>query len=188
MRRWGNTIIDCYCCSFNTSAKIENQTKREVEAKMPKKNLTLLTIFIVLPAIAHAIMPSDDIGKMNLNAQMIIVGQVKSIGKVLLPEKGNDARKGVFTLKIIHVIKGYKKIKREQDVHIIYRLPPKPSKGLTAQRVGSIPVNVKVGDLIVVYLNPSRHSGFYRPLAEGSSVIVIMHTDKRKIPQKNKKR
>ncbi|MBW1813573.1 MAG: hypothetical protein JRJ39_07840 [Deltaproteobacteria bacterium] len=147
-------------------------------AKMLKVFLTLVAVCLLLPGTACAIMPPDDIAKLNLKAELILIGEVKGTGKILLPEKGKDARKGVFILKVSHVVKGYSKVKQNEEIHVIYRLPPEPAKGLTANRAGSLQVKVEKGNLVVVYLNPSTHSGFYTPITEGSSVVVILSTGK----------
>jgi len=153
---------------------------------MLKAFISLMTTCILLPGTACAIMPPDDIAKLNLKAEVILVGEVKSTGKILLPEKGKDARKGVFILNVIHVVKGYGKVTPNEEIHVIYRLPPGPTKGLTAHRTGSLQVKVEKGNLVVLYLNPSAHSGFYKPLAEGSSVVVILSTKSEQIQGKEK--
>jgi len=59
---------------------------------MLKVFLTLVAVCLLLPGTACAIMPPDDIAKLNLKAELILIGEVKGTGKILLPEKGKDAR------------------------------------------------------------------------------------------------
>ena len=155
---------------------------------MLKVFITFVMVCLLLPGIACAIMPPDDTAKLNLKAELILVGEVKGAGKVLLPEKGRDARKGVFGLRVIHVVKGYGKVKKGEEVHVIYRplFEPKNNKGLTATQTGSVQVKVNAGDLVVVYINPSHHTGFYKPVAEGSSVVVILPAGKELTPKNDK--
>jgi hypothetical protein len=131
--------------------------------------------------------------KRNLEAKLILVGKVQGTGKVLLPEKGQkgSAIKGVFVLDVLNVIKGYGIVKPGDKIHIIYRLPPEPKGGLVAHRTGSGQVKVEAGNLVVVFIDESRHHGFYRPLAGGSSVVLIKpplkeHTSVEKKAEKQK--
>jgi hypothetical protein len=154
-----------------------------------KKTLSILVIvcFFVTGNV-FALMPPDDMEKRNLEAKLILVGEVKGTGKVLLPEQGRkgSAIKGVFVLDVLNVVKGYGIVKPGDKVHIIFRLPPEPKGGLIAHRTGSAQVKVEAGNLVVVYIDDSRHRGFYRPLAEGSSVVVISPPVKDQIPAEKK--
>lgn len=154
-----------------------------------KKTLSILvTVCFFLPGSIFALMPPDDMEKRNLEAKLILIGEVKGTGKVLLPEKGRkgSAIKGVFVLDVLNVIKGYGIVKPGDKLHIIFRLPPEPKGGLIAHRVGSAQVKVEAGNRVVVYIDDSRHRGFYRPLAEGSSVVVIAPSIKEQIPADKK--
>ncbi|MCP4669644.1 MAG: hypothetical protein GY849_25200, partial [Deltaproteobacteria bacterium] len=133
----------------------------------------LVMVCFFLPGSASALMPPDDMAKRNLEAKLILIGEVKGTGKVLLPEKGGRGKKGVFVLEVLHVIKGYGKVKPGDEVHILFRLPPRPKKGLKAHRAGSLQVKVEEGNLVVVYINPYTFPPFHRPVAEGASVAVI---------------
>lgn len=152
---------------------------------------TLWILFIVwffVTGNVFALMPPDDMEKRNLEAKLILVGEVKGTGKVLLPENGRkgSAIKGVFVLDVLNVVKGYGIVKPGDKVHILFRLPPEPKGGLIAHRTGSAQVKVEAGNLVVVYIDESRHRGFYRPLAEGSSVVVIRPSVKEQIPVEKK--
>jgi hypothetical protein len=139
-----------------------------------KKTLPMLAmICFFLSGSASARMPPDDMAKRNLEAKLILVGEVKGTGKVLLPERGGRAKKGVFALRVLHVVKGYGIVKPGEEIHILFRLPPEPEKGLAVHRTGSLQVTVEAGNLVVVYLNPSKFKLFHRPIAEGASVVVI---------------
>ena len=71
-----------------------------------------LSVFVIacffVPGSIFALMPPGQIEKLNLEAKLILVGEVKGTGKVLLPEKGQkgSAMKGVFVLDVLNVIKG----------------------------------------------------------------------------------
>ena len=142
---------------------------------MIKVLLVLVTFCFLLPGTTSALMPPEDMAKRNLEAKMILIGEVKGTGIILLPEKGSRSspKKGIFILNVLHVVKGYGIVKPGDKVHIIFRPAPKPKGGLVAQTAGSIQVMVEAGDLVVVYIDPAKHRGFYRPIAEGSSVVVI---------------
>ena len=45
---------------------------------------------------------------------------------------------------------------------------------------------VNAGNFVVVYIDPSKHRGFCRPLAEGASVVVISPSIKEQIPAEEK--
>ena len=150
-----------------------------------KKALSILvTVCFFLPGSIFALMPPDDMEKRNLEAKLILIGEVKGTGKVLLPEKGRkgSAIKGVFVLDVLNVVKGYGIVKPGDKLHIIFRLPPEPKGDLVLTVSGSGPVKVNAGNFVVVYIDPSKHHGFYRPLAEGSSVVVIRPSVKEQIP------
>ena len=142
---------------------------------MKKVLLVLFTVCFLLSGTTFALMPPDDMAKKNLEAKLILIGKVKGTGMILLPEKGlrSDPKKGIFILNVLHVVKGYGIVKPGDKVHIIFRPAAKPKGGLVAHTAGSIQVKVEAGDLVVVYIDPSKHHGFYRPIAEGSSVVVI---------------
>ena len=77
-------------------------------------------------------------------------------------------------------------MKRGEKGHIIFRLLPKPKGGLVALTPGISNVNVEERDLVVVYIDDSRHRGFYRPLAEGASVVVISPSIKEQVRAEEK--
>ena len=142
---------------------------------MKKGLLILATVCFLLPGTTSALMPPKEMAKRNLEAKLILIGDVKGTGIILLPEKGSRSspKKAIFILNVLHVVKGYGIVKPGDQVHIIFRPAPKPKGGLVAHTAGSIQVMVEAGDLVVVYIDPSKHHGFYRPIAEGSSVVVI---------------
>jgi len=43
-----------------------------------------------------------------------------------------------------------------------------------AEKSGVLPVEVDTGDLVIAYVNPFKSSRFYRPLAQGESVRIIV--------------
>jgi hypothetical protein len=142
---------------------------------MKRGLLFLCTFCFLLPGATSALMPPEDMAKRNLEAKLILIGDVKGTGIILLPEKGSKSspKKGIFILNVLHVVKGYGTVKRGDQVHIIFRPALKPKEGLVAHKAGSGQVMVEAGNLVVVYIEPSKHGGFYRPIAEGSSVVVI---------------
>ncbi|MCP4665731.1 MAG: hypothetical protein GY849_05125, partial [Deltaproteobacteria bacterium] len=65
---------------------------------MKKALFILVMVCFFLPGSVSALMPPGDMAKRNLEAKLILVGEVKGTGKVLLPEKGGSGKKGVFVL------------------------------------------------------------------------------------------
>ena len=130
---------------------------------------------ILLPIGTQALMPPEDIAERNLNAELVLIGKVLEMGKILLPLGADDktTSKGLFVLKTYHVIKGFNTVKPEDLIRIIYRLPPKVTLGMTAVIAGQPPVKVKDGDLVLVHINATSHTGFYTPVLAGSSVVNI---------------
>ena len=142
-----------------------------------KKTIPLVFLLcLLLPETIVAMMPPVDMAKRNLEATLILIGTVEETGTVLLPEKrqGISPAKGVFVLNILHVVKGYGIVKPGDTVHIVFRPSRKQKSGIVASTPGVVQVKVRDGDLVVAYVNPSNHPGFYTPLAEGSSVVVII--------------
>ena len=142
---------------------------------MKKAMPIVLLLCLLVPESIFAMMPPADMARRNLEAELILIGKVKEAGTVLLPEKGQGKSpvKGVFVLHILHVVKGYGMVKPGDTVHIVFRPPRKQKRGIVASTPGVVYVRVRDGDLVVAYVNPSDHPGFYKPLAEGSSVVVI---------------
>ena len=142
------------------------------------KKIRVLILFVIcfpLPGEISALMPPKEMEKRNLEAKLILVGEVTEMGKVLLPEKGPGPAppRGLFVLKVLHVVKGYGMVHRGGLVRIVYRPAPTGKGRIVAHRMGVPPVEVQPGNLVVVYIEPSRHRPFYRPLAGGSSVVII---------------
>ena len=142
------------------------------------KKILLLTLIIDLSLAGGlpAVMPPEKMAQRNLEAECILIGKVKGVGQILLPEKysAQNPQKGVFCLNVRHVVKGYKAVKPGDNVHIIFKLPDKPKDGIMAEKSGVLPVEVDTGDLVIAYVNPFKSSRFYRPLAQGESVRIIV--------------
>lgn len=128
-----------------------------------------------LPLVACAAMAPKKVAEKNLEAELILVGQVTEIGKVLLAEgkDGPGAPNGVFVLKTLHVIKGHDTVSTGELVRVVYHIDPKQQGPLVAETMGAPQVHVHPGNLVVVYIKPSKQEPFYKPIAGGSSVVVI---------------
>jgi hypothetical protein len=111
----------------------------------------------------------------NLNAQLILVGQVQETDTILLSDLygGTDSEKGVLVVKVLHVVKGYGIVNPDDEIRVIYYLTPKAEGGGVTGPQGAFPVAVEEGDLVVGYLDPSTYQGFYQSVAGGASVAVI---------------
>jgi len=135
----------------------------------------LVLTFLFFRGVSFALMPPDKMEARNLEAPVILIGEVTETGKILLPEKNaaNVPPRGLFVLKILHIIKGGAAVHGEKFIRILFRAAEKGKNLLVAEQIGIPQVKVKTGNLVVVYLKPSAHRPFYRPLAGGASVVVI---------------
>ena len=129
----------------------------------------------LFPVAASALMPPEDIAARNLDAELILIGEVVEIGKILLPlhDKDTAKPKGIFVIKTQHMIKGFGQVKPGDLVRIAYRLPPEVAIGLQTVIAGNPPVEVSEGDVVLVYINATKHKGFHTPVMAGSSVLRI---------------
>ena len=144
-------------------------------SSLEKKIVFYLLLFVFFPTNMFALMPPDDIAERNLEAKYIVPGKIVRKGKVLLPGKDKEqkAKTGVFVIKVLHVIKGYKKWNKGDKIHIVYRLPAKGKNGMKAEKLGMKQVKVHKDDIVVAYIKHSDFSDFYKPVLQGSSVAVI---------------
>jgi hypothetical protein len=137
----------------------------------------LWVLCFFLPGTAFAIMPPPEIAKLNLEAELILVGEVTETGSILLADSTADRypKKGLFVVKVLHVVKGYDRTSPGDQIRVIFRPTEEQSADGTVTRInqGILPVKVADGNLVVVYLNPAKHQGFYQPVAGGASVAVI---------------
>jgi hypothetical protein len=135
----------------------------------------LVLTFLFFRGISFALMPPDKMEARNLEAPVILIGEVTETGKILLPEKktANVPPRGLFVLKILHIIKGGAAVHGKKLIRILFYTAEKGKNLLAAEQMGIPPVRIKTGNLVVVYLKPSAHHPFYRPLAGGLSVVVI---------------
>jgi len=147
----------------------------------------LVPVFACLwiSATAHALLPPKEISRLNLAAKLIVVGEVTETGTILLPDKARsaDPAKTLSVVKVLHVVKGYGIIEQGATVRIISRRPRQDRNRISAKAAGDLFVQVKVGDLVVAYLDPSEHPGFHQPVAGGASVAVIELSRPGKIQQ-----
>jgi hypothetical protein len=164
--------------NFFTNEGKEVNTKL-FEVKMVMLNIRLLILVMIcffFPVRSVlALMPPEKIAERNLEAKLILIGEVKRTGKLILPEKESKTEplKGLFVIKVLHVVKGFGAVSPGDQVKIIYHLPKKGLLGASVKETGGIHVKVKAGNLVVVYIDSSWHQGFYRPVAAGSSVVII---------------
>ncbi|BBO68094.1 hypothetical protein DSCA_20240 [Desulfosarcina alkanivorans] len=132
--------------------------------------------------------PPEEIEKKNLEANLILIGTVERIGKILLldekpppkrfetatePSSEKKQLRGMFILKALHVVKGRKKVSPGDEVKIVYRLPEEAPRGISSQVSGILPVKVESKDLVVIFIDPTANAAFYQPVAGGASVVVI---------------
>ena len=162
-------------CSMTCIASGTQQGRNEKMKRAKTGVILLVLIFLFLGGVAFALMPPDQMEARNLEAPIILAGKVIETGKILLPEKTstNNPSRGVFVLKVLHIIKGRAIVHGEKRVRILFHTAEKDENLLVAKKIGIPPVKVKAGNLVVVYLKPSAHRPFYRPLAGGASVIII---------------
>ena len=112
----------------------------------------------------------------------------RAVGAVLVKDKRilatgyNGVPTGIRHCEENGCLRESLEVKPGDKIHILYRLPPEPKGGLIAHRAGSAQVKVEAGNLVVVYIDDSKHRGFYRPLAEGSSVVVVRPPAKEQTP------
>jgi hypothetical protein len=135
-------------------------------------------------------MPPRDIAERNLEAKLILIGEITETGSILLPDKKpkRNRPKGLFLLKVLHVVKGFGTVNPGDQVKISFELPIKNENGVAVRDlVGTLRVEVKSGDLVVVYIDPSNYPTFYRPVNAGSSVVVIDRSPVGKAPCDEKK-
>lgn len=120
----------------------------------------------------EALAPPQEIERINLEAPVIVIGQVIGTGKA--PDESQDAPgRNLFVVKVWHVVKGCGVIKIGDEVQVVYLPPPEAPPGLSVKVSGSLSVKVKEQDVVLVYLRGSRPSELYEPVAGGSSVVVI---------------
>jgi len=128
--------------------------------------LAILLIVCLIPVMTAAIPPPEVIRERNLEADLIVIGEVVDLKQ--------DDKTPNFVVRIEHIIKGPKDIDRGNQITVVFRPSPSEKGEISYHVQGMDPVRVQVGSLVVVYLEQSRsHPGFYRPLLEGLSVITI---------------
>jgi len=128
--------------------------------------LAILVIGCLIPVMAAAIPPPEVIRKRNLEAELIVIGEVLEVKE--------DNKTPNFVVRIGHVIKGPKDINKGNQIKVFFRPSPHEKAEIGSRIQGMDLVRVQVGSLVVVYLERSpSHPGFYRPLLEGLSVITI---------------
>ena len=133
---------------------------------IPKIIFAVFLMGCLFPGTAAAIAPPKVIAERNLEADLIAIGEVVDI-------KANGTPPH-FVAKIEHIIKGFGYVNRGDQVNVLFRLKPPKDTKIAYHVQGILPVKVKVGYLVVVYLQRSRsHPGFFKPILEGLSVVTI---------------
>lgn len=134
------------------------------------RQITSLLLFLagllLLAAPAAAIAPPRVIAERNLEANIILVGEVLEV---------IQSSPAHFELKVIHVIKGFERIKEGDQIKVSFKQPmPADISGMRRHQMGTLPVKVEVGQLVVGYINPSKtDAGFFEPLLQGLSIIAV---------------
>jgi hypothetical protein len=141
-----------------------------------------------------AAMPPAEVAKKNLDAELILIGEVARIGKVILPNEGSRKKppedspiRGVFVCKVLRVVKGFGKVSRGDEIKILYRLAPKGKIGASPELTGGPLVKVEPRNLVLIYIDPSNERGFYEPVFAGSSVLKIERSDPKNVSVDEKK-
>jgi len=144
------------------------------------KKVFLLSIFLVVcillvTSAILALMPPEDMAKRNLEARVIVIGEVTETGAILLPKETPTTFpvERFFVLEVVHVVKGYEIITPGDQIKILSGPRPQFRENLARETPGSLPIKVEVGTVVVVYIDPYPYPNFYRPVAAGSSVITI---------------
>ena len=116
--------------------------------------------------MAAAIAPPKVIAERNLEADFIAIAEVVGIKASGTPPH--------FLIEVEHIIKGFGLINRGDQINVLFRPPPPKNTKIAYHVQGILPVKVKVGYLVVVYLERSReHPDFFKPLLEGLSVVTV---------------
>jgi hypothetical protein len=133
---------------------------------IPKIIFAIFLIGCLFPLMAAAIAPPKVIAERNLEAKVIAVGEVVGV-KV-------DETRPHFVLRIEHIMKGFGLVNKDDQISVLFRPPPPKNTKIAYHVQGILPVKVKVGYLVVVYLERSHsHPWFFKPILEGLSVITI---------------
>lgn len=133
---------------------------------MLKMIFAIFLIGCLFPVTAAAIAPPKVIAERNLEADFIAIGEVVDI-------KANGTPPH-FVAKVEHIIKGFGYVNRGDQINVLFRLQPRKDTKIAYHVQGILPVKVKVGYLVVVYLERSHsYPGFFKPMLEGLSVVTI---------------
>ncbi|SEM22660.1 hypothetical protein SAMN04489760_10743 [Syntrophus gentianae] len=127
---------------------------------------SFVVLSLLIPVFASAIAPPEAIARRNLEADLIVIGVVKSIHA--------DNTIPHFVLEVRHTVKGLERVKPEDTIRILMSNRQVKTGKVRRHSQGQLPIRVKEKSLVVVYVNRSDSStGYFRPLLEGSSVITI---------------
>ncbi len=127
---------------------------------------SFMVLSLLLPVFASALAPPEVIARRNLEAELIVIGIVKSIHA--------DNTIPHFVLEVRHTVKGLERVKPEDTIRILMSNQQVKTGKVRRHTQGQLPIRVKEKSLVVVYVNRSDSStGYFRPLLEGSSVITI---------------
>jgi hypothetical protein len=134
-----------------------------------------MALYVFAVQSTFALPPPQDLKQMNLSAQLIVIGRVEEKGSIILADKGEatGAVKELIVLRVLHVVKGNDLVTAGRHMRIETPRVATVEKGLQRMTTGVMPLKLAVGDVVVAYLEPSLHKGFFRPLAGGASVEVL---------------
>ena len=94
---------------------------------------------------------------------------------VFEPPPPGGGRPHVFTLRLSHVVKSQSRaqVGEEREVYFVAEEEVPPPLG--RQRIGSLPVRVATGDLVIVYADPREYMGrvLLVPVWGGFSVVRL---------------
>ena len=105
------------------------------------KPLMLFLAFFLLPASTiHGVMPPHRMAERTLQAELIVIGRVVQMGKILLPEgrTGFSPQRDLAFLEVLHVVKGAGKAEKGNRIQVIW-LPFKESSSIRRGRTPSRP-------------------------------------------------
>jgi hypothetical protein len=131
--------------------------------------VSLALLLAVGPAMGMP--PLALIQKENLAAAEILIGQVEELqAPAGTGQAGIQARQGLFTLRVSHVVKSDSGIQAGRAVSVVFGSgPPGPPP------LGGAVVRVAPGDLVIVYANPAEGGGtaVLNPVRGGFSVVRL---------------
>jgi hypothetical protein len=130
---------------------------------------------VIYASPVNALAPPALIAGKNLEAQVIVIGEIVGVGRILLSEDQPrlSPLKQLVVLRVLHVVKGQATVAVGDELRIESPMAWQVKSGIEAMRQGAAPLQVRSGEVVAAYLDPSPHAGFYRPKTGGTSLVVL---------------